>query len=94
MYLIRHADLANVVFKEGITIPQARAAVSNFVARATEAAAEAAHDPSVGRLGGGVGRAMQEWFVEGWLYIVLMSVAIGIILGYGSMYAIKFSLRK
>lgn len=94
MYLIRHADLGGVVFKEGITVPEARAAVSRFVARATEAAAEAAHDPSVGRLGGGVGRAMQEWFVEGWLYIVLMSVAIGIVLGYGSMYAIRFSLRK
>lgn len=37
---------------------------------------------------------MQEWFVEGWLYIVLMSVAIGIVLGYGSLWAIKFSLRR
>lgn len=37
---------------------------------------------------------MQEWVVEGWLYIVLMSVAIGIVLGYGSMFAIRFSLRR
>jgi hypothetical protein len=86
--------LANVVFKEGITIPQARAALSGLVGRATEAAAEASHDPSVGRLGGGIARAMQEWFVEGWLYIVLMSVAIGIVLGYGSLWAVRFSLRR
>lgn len=94
VYLIRHADLANVVFKEGVSLPEARAAISGLVRRATEAAAEAAHDPSVGRLGGGVGRAMQEWVVEGWLYIVLMSVAIGIVLGYGSLWATKFSLRR
>lgn len=94
VYLIRHADLAGVVFKEGIALPEARAAVSRLFGRATEAAAEAAHDPSVGRLGGGVARAMQEWFVEGWLYIVLMSVAIGIVLGYGSLWAVKFSLRR
>jgi hypothetical protein len=88
--------LANVVFKEGITLPEARAALSGLVHRATEAVTEAAHDPSetVGRLGGGIARAMQEWFVEGWLYIVLMSVAIGIVLGYGSMFVIRFSLRR
>lgn len=94
VYLIRHADLAHVVFKEGVNLPEARAALSRLATRVTEAATEAAHDPSVGRLGGGLGRAMQEWFVEGWLYIVLMSVAIGIVLGYGSLWAIKFSLRR
>jgi hypothetical protein len=86
--------LGGVVFKEGINLPEARAALSDLVNRVTEAAAEAAHDPSVGRLGGGIARAMQEWVVEGWLYIVLMSVAIGIVLGYGSMFAIRFSLRR
>lgn len=94
MYLIRHADLGGVVFKEGVNIPEARAAIARLASRASEAAAEAAHDPSVGRLGGGIARAMQEWVVEGWLYIVLMSVAIGIVLGYGSLWATKFSLRR
>ena len=50
--------------------------------------------PEVGRLGGGVGKAMEQWFVEGWLYIVLMSIVYGVVLGYGSCIAIKFSLRK
>jgi NhaP-type Na+/H+ or K+/H+ antiporter len=38
--------------------------------------------------------AMEQWIVEGWLYIILMSVAIGALVGVGSMFAIKFSLRK
>ena len=50
--------------------------------------------PEVGRLGGGVGKAMEQWFVEGWLYIVLMSIVYGVVLGYGSCIAIKFSLRR
>ncbi|EAQ91083.1 hypothetical protein CHGG_03018 [Chaetomium globosum CBS 148.51] len=48
----------------------------------------------VGRLGGGVGVAMQNWFVETWLYIVLMSVAIGALVGGVSMFALRFALRK
>ncbi|KAJ4366770.1 hypothetical protein N0V83_007295 [Neocucurbitaria cava] len=37
---------------------------------------------------------MEEWIVEGWLYIIIMSVAIGIVIGYGSMFAIKFALNR
>jgi NhaP-type Na+/H+ or K+/H+ antiporter len=37
---------------------------------------------------------MEQWIVEGWLYIIVMSVVIGVIIGYGSMYAIKFGLRR
>jgi NhaP-type Na+/H+ or K+/H+ antiporter len=48
----------------------------------------------VGRLGGGLPRAMQAWFVEGWLYSIIMSVAIGATVGYCSMLAIKFGLRR
>ena len=50
--------------------------------------------PEVGRLGGGVGKAMEQWFVEGWLYIVLMSIVYGVVLGYGSCIGVKFALRK
>ena len=53
-----------------------------------------ARSEGVGRLGGGVGKAMEQWFVEGWLYIILMSVAIGAVIGFGSLFAIKFSLNK
>jgi len=61
-------------------------------ARGLELVARA--EEGIGRLGGGVGVAMKNWFVETWLYIVVMSVAIGAIVGYGSCLALKFALRK
>lgn len=48
----------------------------------------------IGRLGGGIPKAMEQWVVEGWLYIIIMSAVIGIVIGYGSMIAIKFGLRR
>ena len=48
----------------------------------------------VGRLGGGVGKAMSEWFLETWLYIVLLSVVYGIVVGYGGGKAIKYCLSR
>lgn len=85
-YLIRHADLSGVDFKEG-----AQSAVESTVNHLLRRE-ETGH--AVGRLGGGVGKAMEEWLVEGWLYIILMSIAIGAVIGFGSMFAIKFALRK
>ncbi|KAM4066356.1 sodium/hydrogen exchanger family protein [Hirsutella rhossiliensis] len=43
---------------------------------------------------GGVGVAMKNWFLETWLYIVLLSVLYGAVVGYGSCKAIKFALRR
>ncbi|KAF1817458.1 Na(+)/H(+) antiporter 1 [Eremomyces bilateralis CBS 781.70] len=51
-------------------------------------------EADVGRLGGGVGKALLAWFIETWLYVVLMSVAYGIVTGYGSCLALKYALRK
>ncbi|KAK8124094.1 Sodium/hydrogen exchanger family protein [Apiospora kogelbergensis] len=48
----------------------------------------------VGRLGGGVGVALGNWVVETWLYIVLMSIAYGAVVGYGCRVMTKFGLRK
>jgi NhaP-type Na+/H+ or K+/H+ antiporter len=48
----------------------------------------------VGRLGGGIPKALEQWLVEGWLYIILMSVAIGAIIGFGSLFAVRFGLRR
>lgn len=71
----------------------------NFKEGAAELAHRALHivkrqEEGVGRLGGGVPTAMEQWIVEGWLYIIIMSVVIGIVVGYGSMFAIKFALNK
>ncbi|KAF2186496.1 hypothetical protein K469DRAFT_686894 [Zopfia rhizophila CBS 207.26] len=81
-YLIRHANIDGVKFKEGA------------VAAVEGAAHLMKREDDIGRLGGGVPKAMEVWIVEGWLYIILMSVAIGIIIGLGSMFAIKFALKK
>ncbi|KAG9251733.1 Sodium/hydrogen exchanger family-domain-containing protein [Emericellopsis atlantica] len=51
-------------------------------------------EEEVGRLGGGVGVAMQNWFIETWIYQILMSVAIGAIVGFGAQYALKYALRR
>ncbi|CAI6233574.1 unnamed protein product [Periconia digitata] len=77
-YLIRHADLANVDFKDG----------------AGEVAAHVKRSAEVGRLGGGVVKAMEQWIVEGWIYIILLAVVIGVVVGVGSMFALKFGLRR
>lgn len=74
--------------------------MSEAVSQASEGAVEtAAHllkrsEEEIGRLGGGVPKAMEQWIVEGWLYIIIMSVAIGVVIGYGSMYVIRYALRR
>ncbi|KAF2742213.1 Na(+)/H(+) antiporter 1 [Sporormia fimetaria CBS 119925] len=83
-YLIRHAELANVTFKEGVE------SAVHLIRRAGEEGAS----HGVGRLGGGVAKAMEQWFVEGWFYIIAMSMAIGVIIGTASLFAINFGLRR
>ncbi|KAH7025540.1 Sodium/hydrogen exchanger family-domain-containing protein [Macrophomina phaseolina] len=56
--------------------------------------AEESGSHGVGRLGGGVGKALEQWVVETWLYIVLMSAVYGVVVGYGSCKALKFALKK
>lgn len=89
-YLIRHADIPGAGAKAEAELHD-RAAVAasqglgTLLARSSE---------EVGRLGGGVGVALKNWFVETWLYVVIMSVAIGAVVGFASGYALKFALRK
>lgn len=58
---------------------------STFVARAGE---------EVVRHGGGVGQAIGKWFLETWLYFVLMSIAIGVVVGYAAGKGLKFALQR
>ncbi|KAF4977213.1 hypothetical protein FZEAL_6241 [Fusarium zealandicum] len=53
-----------------------------------------ARSGDVGRLGGGTGEALKNWVVETWLYVVLMSVAYGAIVGYSSCKGIRYALKK
>lgn len=82
-FLIRHAKLSASSSDSGSDSDSSD--MEDLVTRAV---------PEVGRLGGGVGKAMEQWFVEGWLYIVLMSIVYGVVLGYGSCIGVKFALRK
>ena len=98
VYLIRHADIpgAGEHGSEGAEAATGVVAgvgetVARLLVRAGDSE-EAGH--LVGRLGGGVGVAMKNWFVETWLYIVLMSVVIGAVVGFGAGKALKFALRK
>jgi NhaP-type Na+/H+ or K+/H+ antiporter len=48
----------------------------------------------VGRLGGGAGKAVETWIVEGWLYFILVGAIVGAVLGIASMYAVTFTLKR
>ncbi|KAF1984983.1 hypothetical protein K402DRAFT_413453 [Aulographum hederae CBS 113979] len=100
VYLIRHADLKGVVFKPGMSAATAEAAINGESTMTGKGVEEVAGmlmkraSEEMGRLGGGLGKAMEMWFVEGWLYIIFMSVAIGAVLGLGSCYVLRFCLRR
>ena len=83
VYLIRHADVPGA--------GEGSAEEAGVVQRALTLVARA---EEVGRLGGGVGKALSEWFLETWLYIVLLSVVYGIVVGYGSGKAIRYCLAR
>ncbi|KAF2818202.1 Na(+)/H(+) antiporter 1 [Ophiobolus disseminans] len=83
-YFIRHAGLEDVKFKEGVSA--AIESTAHLLRRSEE--------EGIGRLGGGIPKAMEQWIVEGWLYIIIMSVVIGAVIGYGSMFAIKYGLKR
>ncbi|KAM0541269.1 hypothetical protein ACHAPJ_013314 [Fusarium lateritium] len=53
-----------------------------------------ARSGDVGRLGGGVGDAFKNWFLETWLYYVVLGIVYGAVVGYTSCRAVKFALRR
>lgn len=81
-YLIRHTPEEDVNFKPGVE--RMGEGAHRLMARAGD----------VGRLGGGAGRAVEIWIVEGWLYFILTGAIVGIVCGIGSMYAVNFSLKR
>ncbi|KAK4207733.1 Sodium/hydrogen exchanger family-domain-containing protein [Rhypophila decipiens] len=90
-YLIRHADIPGLHGSKNVEAGPAfggSAGAVPLVARAEEA------HSTVGRLGGGVGVAMGNWFLETWLYIVLMSIVIGALVGFTAGKALRFALKK
>jgi len=84
VYLLRHADSPLVGHTGG---ESASAAVETGVSIHTR-------NEEVNRLGGGVGKALAMWTTETWLYVVLLSVVYGAVVGFASCKAVKFALRK
>ncbi|EEU35415.1 uncharacterized protein NECHADRAFT_51230 [Fusarium vanettenii 77-13-4] len=82
-YLIRHADIQGAN-KHGRDSLETGEFTNAMMVRSED----------VGRLGGGVGEAMKNWVVETWLYMILLSVAYGALIGYGSCKGIRFALRR
>ncbi|KAI1035250.1 hypothetical protein LB504_005655 [Fusarium proliferatum] len=82
-YLIQHAEN-----------PPAAGAVAEEVSGVDAGHMLMARAGEVGRLGGGVGVAMANWFVETWLYTIVLSIAYGAVLGYGSCKGVKFALKS
>lgn len=58
------------------------------------AAALMARSGDVGRQGGGADEAIAHWVVETWLYYILMGAVYGVVVGYGSLHALRFGLRR
>lgn len=57
-------------------------------------AALMARSGDVGRQGGGADKAIAHWVVETWLYYILMGAVYGVVVGYGSLHALRFGLRR
>ena len=83
--LMRHTELPGVK----------SAAVEHKRDLATSVAGEIAKRAGdVGRLDGGLGQAIADWVVETWLYIVIMSVPYGFLVGFGAGKVIKYFLKR
>lgn len=82
-YLIQHAQIPDAATKTGAAGEAGHSIAHALMARAGE----------VGRLGGGVGVALTEWFVETWLYTIVLSITYGAVVGYGSCKAVRLALR-
>jgi hypothetical protein len=82
-YLIRHTPEEDVNFKPGVARIAAEGA-HRMMARAGD----------VGRLGGGAGKAVEIWIVEGWLYFIFTGAAVGTVVGVISLYVVNYVLKK
>jgi NhaP-type Na+/H+ or K+/H+ antiporter len=48
----------------------------------------------VGRFGGGVGTALKHWFVEGFLYMIILGTAYGVIIGTACRKVLNMSSKR
>jgi|SRR5687768_4140571 len=97
-FLIRHAS-GHQSASHGDESHSASSSKEHIVSRAASTVISKSmnlirRNEEVGRLGGGPSVALRNWLVETWLYQILMSVAIGMIVGFAAQYALRFALRR
>ena len=86
--LMRHTEMPGVVTPNAGHGADHKRAVVDMAGELVIRAGE------VGRLDGGIGKAMGEWLVETWLYVVIMAAVYGAIIGFGAGKAVKFFLKR
>ncbi|KAK8112995.1 hypothetical protein PG984_013521 [Apiospora sp. TS-2023a] len=86
--LMRHTELPGVVTSNAGHGADHKRAVMDMAGELVTRAGE------VGRLDGGIGKAMVEWLVETWLYFVILAMAYGAVVGFGAGKAVKFFLKR
>lgn len=52
------------------------------------------HVAGVGRFGGGASVAVANWFLNTWLYVVMLSVVIGAVVGYAGLLALRVTVKR
>ena len=92
MYLIRHAESAKIdaevqAFEESKSAGVVRA-LRALIARAGE------ESKDLGRVGGGTGAALKNWFLETWGYSIIMSIAYGAVVGLIMLFAARIASRR
>jgi sodium/hydrogen antiporter len=94
-YLIRHAESPELTAE----IAENQKAVeggAELLQRGLELFRRASESDTIeiGRLGGGVGKALANWGLETWLYAIAMSAVYGTVVGWGMMYVTRFALKR
>lgn len=103
VYLIRHADIPGAG-EHGEVQSAAFGGVAGYISAPAQSGVPTIaarvltelvrREEEVGRLGGGVLVALRNWALETWLYIVLLSIIYGAVVGFGALYGIRYCLRK
>lgn len=99
-YLIRFAESEELTKEMELALQhesiaeRALSAVTRVGGLLLKRAEEGEAVEAVGRLGGGVGRALGTWVLTTWFYVVIMSIVYGAAFGLFVMWAAKFALRK
>jgi len=97
VYLIRFAESEQLTDEIALSLHEeglAKRALSVVTRVGSLLLKRAEEGEEVGRLGGGVGRALGTWALTTWAYVVIMSIVYGAAFGLFTMWAAKFALRK